>query len=30
MTDGLAKILIADSLNEFDSRIKGRKMSKQT
>ena len=27
---GLAEILIADSLNEFDSRIKGRKMSKQT
>ena len=30
MTDGLAEILITDSLNEFDGRIKERKMSKQT
>ena len=29
MTDGLAEILIMDSLNEFDHRIKERKMSKQ-
>ena len=30
MTDGLAEILIMDSLNEFDHRIKGRKMSRKT
>ena len=30
MTDGLAEILIMDSLNEFDGRIRERKMSKQT
>ena len=30
MTDGLAEILITDSLNEFDGKIKERKMSKQT
>ena len=30
MTDELAEILIIDSLNEFDGRIKERKMSKQT
>ena len=30
MTDGLAEILITDSLNEFDDRIKERKMYKQT
>ena len=29
MTDGLAEILITESLNEFDGRIKERKMSKQ-
>ena len=30
MTDGMVEILITDSLNEFDGRIKERKMSKQT
>ena len=30
MTDGLVEILITDSLNEFDVRIKERKMSQQT
>ena len=30
MTDGLAEILITDSLNEFDGRIKERKISKPT
>ena len=30
ITVGLAEILITDSLNEFDGRIKERKMSKQT
>ena len=30
ITDGLAEILIMDSLNEFDGRIRERKMSKQT
>ena len=30
ITDGLAEILIMDSLNEFDGRIIERKMSKQT
>ena len=30
MTDGLAEILIMDSLNEFDDRKRERKMSKQT
>ena len=30
ITDGLAEILIMDSLNELDGRIRERKMSKQT
>ena len=30
MTDGLAEIIIMDSLNEFDGRIRERKMSEQT